>query len=133
VYGNLAKTLHFGDEGIPDFICPADVDPVLAARMQELAIRGHEAINALDVSRLDIRLDADGEPRLIEINSLPGLSPGFSDLCVIAGAEGISYQELILEILYLGASRFGLLQPAGEEQQSMEVNVPEAVGVHYSH
>ncbi len=127
VYGNLAKNLHFGEAGIPDFICPADVDPVLAKKMQELAVRGHLAVGAVDVSRLDIRLDADGEPRLLEINSLPGLSPGFSDLCVIAQAEGVSYQDLILEILYLGASRFGLLQPRGEGAHSYPVNVPEPI------
>lgn len=127
VYGNLAKTLHYGDAGIPDFICPADVAPELAQKLQDLAIRGHQALDALDVSRLDIRLDAAGEPRLIEINSLPGLSPGFSDLCVIAQAEGITYQELILEILYLGASRFGLLQPAGSRQQPYTMDVSEPV------
>jgi D-alanine-D-alanine ligase len=127
VYGNLAKTLHYGDAGIPDFICPADVPPELAQKLQDLAIRGHQALGALDVSRLDIRLDAAGEPRLIEINSLPGLSPGFSDLCVIAQAEGITYQELILEILYLGASRFGLLQPAGSRQQPYTMDVSEPV------
>jgi D-alanine-D-alanine ligase len=122
VYGNLAKTLHTGDAGIPDFICPADVEPELAQKLQDLAIRGHLGVGAVDVSRLDIRLDAAGEPRLLEINSLPGLSPGFSDLCVIGQAEGLTYQDLILEILYLGASRFGLLQPAGEAQ-SVEIEV----------
>jgi D-alanine-D-alanine ligase len=126
VYGNLAKTLHFGDAGIPDFICPANVEPTLARKLQDLAIRGHIGVGAVDVSRLDIRLDAAGEPRLLEINSLPGLSPGFSDLCVIGQAEGLTYQDLILEILYLGASRFGMLQPAGEEQ-SMEIKVNSAV------
>ncbi len=133
VYGNLAKTLHQGDAGIPDFICPADVDPVLAAKLQDLAIRGHLAVGAVDVSRLDIRLDAAGEPRLIEINSLPGLSPGFSDLCVIAQAEGMTYRDLILEILYMGASRFGLLQPAGEESQSVELNVPDVVEIPFKY
>lgn len=128
VYGNLAKTLHFGDAGIPDFICPADVEPELAAKLHNLAVRGHLAIGGLDVSRVDIRLDAAGEPRLLEINSLPGLSPGFSDLCVIAGAEGLSYQDLILEILYLGASRFGLLQP-GNESMLVRVNVQQSVKV----
>jgi D-alanine-D-alanine ligase len=122
VYGNLAKCLHFGDEGIPDFICPADIDSGLAVHLQDLAIRGHQAVGAVDVSRLDIRLDALGQPRLLEINSLPGLSPGFSDLCVISLAEGLSYTDLILEILYLGASRFGLLQPAGEDL--VQVHVP---------
>lgn len=122
VYGNLAKTLHFGEEGIPDFICPADVEPELAKKLQDLAIRGHLAIGSVDVSRLDIRLDACGEPRLIEINSLPGLSPGFSDLCVISQAEGLTYQDLILEILYLGASRYGLLQSMDEQPTRVEVS-----------
>jgi D-alanine-D-alanine ligase len=133
VYGNLAKTLHFGEAGIPDFICPADVDPVLAEKLRDLAIRGHNAINALDVSRVDIRLDSAGEPRLLEINSLPGLSPGFSDLCVISAAEGITYQDLILEILYLGASRFGLLQPAGETCLPLAVRVPDVVHIPLSY
>ena len=66
-------------------------------------------LGALDVSRVDIRLDAEGQPRLIEINTLPGLTPEFSDLCVIARAEGLSYQDMILEILYLGASRWNLV------------------------
>jgi D-alanine-D-alanine ligase len=115
VYGNLAKTLHEGDEGVPGFLCPADVDPALAEKLQWLAVQGHLSVGALDVSRIDLRLDAGGEPRLIEINSLPGLSPGFSDLCVIAAAEGLRYQDLILEILYLGASRFGMLHTRGDE------------------
>jgi D-alanine-D-alanine ligase len=124
VYGHEAKSLNFGEAGIPEFICPADVSSGLARKLQDLAIAGHQAVGALDVSRLDIRLDSTGEPRLIEINSLPGLSPGFSDLCVIAGAEGLTYSDLILEILYLGASRFGLLQPAGAHVYPMPMGVP---------
>jgi D-alanine-D-alanine ligase len=123
VYGHIAKTLHFGEDGIPGFICPANVEEDLAHQLQELAIRGHQAVGALDVSRLDIRLDAQGCPRLIEINSLPGLSPGFSDLCVIAQAEGLSYTDLLLEILYLGASRFGLLHREDGESLSWPVEV----------
>ena len=94
---------------MPGFICPADVDRELAEEMRTLAIRAHDAIGSLDVSRVDVRLDAEGRPRLLEINTLPGLTPGFSDLCVISDAEGLSYTDLILEILYLGASRWGLL------------------------
>ncbi len=68
------------------------------------------AIKAIDVSRSDIRLNAEGEPMLIELNSLPGLTPGYSDLCLEAAAEGIAYDDLILDILYLGASRWGMLE-----------------------
>ncbi len=47
----------------------------------------------------------------MEINTLPGLTPDYSDLCLQAKAENISYSDLILEILYLGASRWGLMAP----------------------
>jgi D-alanine-D-alanine ligase len=119
VYGHDAKSLNFGDAGIPDFLCPAPIEPELAEELSSLAIRAHLAVGALDVSRVDVRMDACGKPRLLEINTLPGLSPGFSDLCVLAGAEGLSYTDLILEILYLGASRAGLMV-----QQAKPVRLP---------
>ena len=78
--------------------------------MQILAIKAHMALKAIDISRTDIRLNAEGEPMLIEINTLPGLTPGYSDLCIEAAAEGIAYEDLILDILYLGASRWGMVE-----------------------
>jgi D-alanine-D-alanine ligase len=131
VYGNQAKTLHFGDEGIPSFICPATVEGGLAVQLQSLAIAAHNAIGALDVSRVDIRLDREGQPRLIEINTLPGLTPEFSDLCVIAGAEGLTYREIILEILYLGASRWNLLPARTYAMEGLQV--PAMVPVEMQH
>jgi D-alanine-D-alanine ligase len=47
----------------------------------------------------------------MEINTLPGLTADYSDLCLQAKAEGISYNDLILDILYLAAGRWGLLEP----------------------
>ncbi|MCE1255029.1 MAG: hypothetical protein LWX83_15965, partial [Anaerolineae bacterium] len=70
------------------------------------------------------RLDANGKPCLLEINILPGMTPDFSDLCVIAKADGISYQELILEVLYLGASRFGMLPKRSEPNVYGPVMMP---------
>jgi D-alanine-D-alanine ligase len=110
VYGHHAKVLNFGDEGMPGILCPTNVSYDLAERMHTLAMRAHLAIGAVDISRVDMRLNAQGKPVLIEINTLPGLTPAFSDLCIITQAEGLSYRNLILEILYLGASRFGLLR-----------------------
>ncbi len=111
VYSQAAKSIDIGLEGAPDYYCPAEVEPELNKKLQYLAWRAHFLLNALDVSRTDIRMGADGNPRLLEINTLPGLTPGYSDLCLQAAAEGIPYNELILEILYLGASRWGMLDP----------------------
>ena len=73
--------------------------------------KAHLLLGALDVSRTDIRLDEQGNPRVMEINTLPGLTPDYSDLCLQSKAEGIRYEDLILEILYLGASRWGMVEP----------------------
>jgi D-alanine-D-alanine ligase len=127
VYGHAAKTKNYGEEGMPEIYCPANIEPAMAEHLNNLAIRGHQAIGALDISRIDFRLSADGKPRLLEINTLPGLTPDFSDLCVIANADGISYRELILEILYLGASRYGMV-PARQTMMVRPVRLRQQVG-----
>ena len=111
VYSQAAKSKSVGEEGAPGYFCPANLEPEITKRLQHLAWRAHILLNALDISRTDIRLDAEGNPRLLEINTLPGLTPGYSDLCLQADAEGITYNDLILEILYMGASRWGMLEP----------------------
>jgi len=118
VYSQAAKSKNIGEEGAPGYECPARLEPELEKKLHHLAWRAHILLGALDVSRTDIRLDAEGNPRLLEINTLPGLTPDYSDLCLQAKAEGISYNDLILEILYLGAGRWGLLQPC---QEPMEI------------
>lgn len=109
VYSLAAKSKSVGEEGAPGYLCPADVEPDLARKLQHMAWRAHFLLGALDVSRTDMRLDAQGNIRLLEINTLPGLTPGYSDLCLQAAAEGIAYVDLILEILYLAAGRWGLI------------------------
>jgi D-alanine-D-alanine ligase len=108
-YGLHLKKLDFDVPGSARFLIPAPISEGLALELHRLAVRAHQAIDAMDVSRVDLRLDRAGHPCLIEINTLPGLSPGFSDLCTIANKGGMTYQDLILEILYLAAARFSLL------------------------
>ena len=110
VYSQASKSKDVGEEGAPDYVCPADVPPELEKKLKHFALRAHSLLYALDVSRTDIRLDDEGNPRLMEINTLPGLTPNYSDLCLQAAAEGIRYEDLILEILYLGASRWGMIE-----------------------
>jgi len=111
VYGLEAKSKDVGADGSPGYFCPAEIEPELEKKLKYFALRAHQLLNTLDVSRTDIRLDEDGNPRLIEINTLPGLTPDYSDLCLQAKAEGIRYEDLVLDILYLGASRWGMLEP----------------------
>lgn len=81
------------------FVCPAELDDELGEALREAAATCFRALGCRDVARIDFRLDADGVPNFIECNPLPGLSPGFSDICVIAEKAGYSYEELIAAIV----------------------------------
>jgi D-alanine-D-alanine ligase len=111
VYGLDAKSKDVGADGSPGYFCPAEIEPELEKKLKYFALRAHQLLYTLDVSRTDIRLDEEGNPRVMEINTLPGLTPDYSDLCLQAKAEGIRYEDLVLDILYLGASRWGMLEP----------------------
>jgi D-alanine-D-alanine ligase len=62
-----------------------------------------------DVARIDLRLsEEDNEPYFLEINPLPGLVKGYSDLPLIAESIGISYEELIKKILNAALKRYNM-------------------------
>ncbi len=122
VYSNEAKSKDVGADGAPGYFCPADIEPELAKKLKYLALRAHQLLNALDVSRTDIRLFYFFYTGMIEIYTLPGLTPDYSDLCLQAAAEGIKYEDLVLEILYLGASRWGMLEPRENFQEQRRKN-----------
>lgn len=78
---------------------PANVDAALGAELERVARGVFDALGCRDVARVDLRLDDAGRVNFIEVNPLPGLSPGWSDLCLIAESAGIGYDALIGEIL----------------------------------
>jgi D-alanine-D-alanine ligase len=93
------------------YICPARLDPEQVDELNWLAAATFRVTGCLDVARVDFRLDeADsGKPYILEINPLPGLSPGVSDLVMEAEAAGISHAELINMILDEALDRYGMI------------------------
>ena len=78
---------------------PAKVDPALAKQLEHTARAAFVALGCRDVGRIDLRLDAAGRVNFIECNPLPGLTPGWSDLVLIAKSAGMDYRTLIAEIM----------------------------------
>jgi D-alanine-D-alanine ligase len=85
--------------------CPAALTPAEQKAMERVARDTFEALDCRDVARVDLRISPAGEIYVIEVNPLPGLTPGYSDLCLIATAAGIDYRTLIGEILAGGLKR----------------------------
>ena len=82
-------------------------DPV-ALKCAEIAIEVWKLIKGKDAGRVDFRLDVNGKPNLIEVNPLAGLNPTYSDLPILARLNGITYDQLISEIMNSAVKRFGL-------------------------
>ena len=74
-------------------------------RLERAARECFSALGCRDVARIDFRMDGEGRIYFIEANPLPGLTPGWSDLVLIAKAAGIGYRELIGEILSFAIRR----------------------------
>jgi D-alanine-D-alanine ligase len=82
------------------------------------------ALGCRDVSRIDLRLTPEGRVYVIEINPLPGLTPDFSDLCLIANGTGMDYRTLIGEILSGAIKRWQMKQM--RRSGGAEAGAPEA-------
>jgi D-alanine-D-alanine ligase len=75
-------------------IVPAPIDEDLAARLQMLALSAHRLLGLRDYSRSDFIVGRDNRPHLLEINSLPGLTP-LSLVPDACAAIGIGFEALI--------------------------------------
>jgi D-alanine-D-alanine ligase len=100
----FAHKLDYGDQ--VRYEAPAKLEPALQAKIEAIAYDAFVALGCQDVARVDVRLNAAGEPNFIECNPLPGLSPGWSDLCLITQSIGMDYTTLIGEILAPVVRRF---------------------------
>lgn len=76
------------------------------------------ALGCRDVARIDLRLDPAGRVWIIEVNPLPGLTPDYSDLCLIANGAKIDYRTLIGEILSGGLKRWREKQEQRQPEQA---------------
>jgi D-alanine-D-alanine ligase len=112
VYGFEAKWLWDTPENpLEMFECPARIDEALASEIERVALRAYHVLGCRDWSRIDVRLDATGEPNVVEVNPLPGILPNPEDNSCFpkaARVAGMSYDELIQACLKSAAEREGV-------------------------
>ncbi len=108
VYTNRMKT-EWADSF--HYLCPAPIAPQLLQQLNWLTAAVFRVTGCADVARVDFRLDADegDRPYILEVNPLPGLHPGVSDLVLEARAMGMAYEQLINEILQAACARHRLV------------------------
>jgi len=108
--------------------CPAQLSPAESKAIEKVARETFEALDCRDVARVDLRMDEGGNFYVLEVNPLPGLTPDYSDLCLIAKAANIDYRSLIGEILSGGLKRLREKRRAGAREAEAARSAPASNG-----
>jgi len=87
---------YFGEE--TRYLCPAPLPDEVTTRVQEVSVQAYRALGCEGWGRVDLMLDRERRPWLLEVNTSPGMTD-HSLVPMAARAEGVSYDELVLAVL----------------------------------
>ena len=102
------------DHPVEMYDCPARLDSGLEARIKDICLRTFQVLRCRDWCRIDIRLDENGVPNIIELNPLPGILPNpddHSSYPMAARAAGYSYNRMLQAVLDAAIVRNNLALP----------------------
>jgi len=105
--------------------CPANLTPNELKAVERACRSTFMTLGCRDVARVDLRLSPEGRVFVIEVNPLPGLTPDYSDLCLIANGAKIDYRTLIGQILSGAIKRWQSRQRVADRIDDSQV--PPAV------
>jgi D-alanine-D-alanine ligase len=83
---------------VTKYICPCGLPAAKEKALQDLVLKAFRLAGCAGWGRVDLMLDAKGDPWLLEVNTSPGMT-GHSLVPMAAKAVGISYEDLCLRIL----------------------------------
>jgi D-alanine-D-alanine ligase len=90
--------------GLTTWHAPARLDPAVAARVADTALAAHEALGLRDLSRVDLIVDGDGEPHVLEVNVSPGMTET-SLLPLAVQAAGMDFGKMLATMVTRAAAR----------------------------
>ena len=89
---------HKYTSGASRYECPANLPRETTERLQDLGVRACRALRTRGVARVDFRLDEEGAPFCLEVNTVPGMT-GTSLVPKAAAAAGMTYEDLVRAIV----------------------------------
>jgi len=108
--------------------CPANLTKEELRAIEKVCRATFMTLGCRDVGRVDLRLTPDGTFYVIEVNPLPGLTPGYSDLCLIANGAKIDYRSLIGDILSGAIKRYRERQEDTKDALERDASTSDLAG-----
>jgi len=103
-FNNKYPFLNPQGGGGAEHVCPAKIDPNKTKQIQEQALHAFRALGLVVYGRVDVLLPGSGEPFVLEVNNIPGMTEA-SLLPEAAAAAGINYVDLCARIIALSRAR----------------------------
>jgi D-alanine-D-alanine ligase len=91
--------------GLTEYYCPARLEDEVARNAAEVALRTHRALGCLNVSRVDIIIDGEGVPQVLELNISPGMTET-SLLPMAAETAGLDFKGLVERLVALAMDKY---------------------------
>ncbi len=113
------------------YIVPAKLPEAIAARVQTAALRAHRALGCRDFSRVDLILNQQQEPVILEVNTIPGFT-ATSLLPKAAACVGMSYDALCERLVQMAYARQTSGQPPAApstRRRATKIATPSAAKV----
>jgi D-alanine-D-alanine ligase len=83
-----------------EYLCPCGLPAEQESELQALALRAFRALDARVWGRIDLMVDRQGQPWLLELNTVPGMTD-HSLVPMAARAAGLSFEQLVSRIIEL--------------------------------
>jgi len=111
--GNLVYTSRRLSNTDIRYICPSPISKSLDRELRDTAVRAYQAVDCRDFGRVDFRVDRKGNIFTLEVNPLPALSTE-DVFSLIAQAEGMTHEQLIVRIVEIALARCGIKKGRGK-------------------
>ncbi len=114
--------------GSTDYLVPAPLETAVVKKVQAAGRAAHEVLGCRHLSRTDCIVNRDGEPVILEVNTIPGFTPT-SLLPKAAACIGLSYQDVCERLVLLALQRAPETQPVrAEVPRSLDSRHPAKAG-----
>ncbi len=84
--------------GLTEYVLPPELQPEILQETEKAALAAHRALGCKGATRVDLIVDADGAPFVLEVNTIPGMTET-SLLPKIAATAGLDFRSLVEAIL----------------------------------
>lgn len=98
-YGSKIQTVEVKADNAVTREVPADISDDLNEQIKKYVLKAFDAIDASEYARVDVKLDGNGVPNVIELNAVPALEEGYAHYPLMAQEAGFEYGDLIEKLI----------------------------------